>query len=84
MATGLGYVDPNWGAKLQAYQDKYFRTGVAAGNNNIVNVSKSLAVNETYTFPEIVGQMLEAGGSIAANVSAASSGAIRASGREVT
>lgn len=59
-------------------------TGSSATVNTQVIASKSLAVNETYTFPEIVGHSLEAGGHIAANVSAATSVTIRAAGREVT
>lgn len=58
-------------------------SGVAADGNLIVK-TKSLAANETYTFPELVGHILESGSSISTIASAASSITIRASGREVT
>lgn len=56
--------------------------GTAAATNLIV--LKSLAAGETYTFPEVVGHVLEAGGFISTIAGAASSIAIRASGREVS
>lgn len=55
-----------------------------AGNQNLIVKTKSLAAGETYTFPEIVGHVLEAGGFISTIASAATSINIRASGREVT
>ncbi len=54
-----------------------------AGNQNLV-VSKSLAAGETYTFPEIVGFALAAGGFISTIAGAATSVMIRASGRSIT
>ena len=56
--------------------------GTASAANRIV--SKSLAAGETYTFPEIVGHVLEAGGFVSVIAGAATSIVIRASGREVT
>jgi len=47
-------------------------------------VSKSLAAGETYTFPEIVGFALAAGGFISTIAGAATSVMIRASGRSIT
>lgn len=58
-------------------------SGGTAGASN-ATVSKSLAAGETYTFPEIVGHVLEAGGFISTLASAATSLVIRSSGREVT
>ena len=55
-----------------------------AGNNNLVVKTKSLAASETYTFPEIVGQVLAPSGFISTIASAATSISIRASGREIT
>lgn len=55
----------------------------SAGASNLV-MTKSLAAGETYTFPEIVGHVLESGGFIAVEASSATSIVIRASGREVT
>lgn len=55
-----------------------------AGNQNLIVKTKSLAAGETYTFPEVVGFVLDAGGFISTIASAATSITIRASGREVT
>jgi hypothetical protein len=54
--------------------------GAAAATN--VQVLKSIAAGETYTFPEIVGHVLEAGGFVSMIASAATSLVIRVSGRE--
>ena len=58
--------------------------GDTAGNQNLVTKTKSLAAGETYSFPEIVGQVLAPSGFISTLASAATSINIRASGREVT
>lgn len=55
-----------------------------AGNQNLVVKTRSLAANETYTFPELVGQVLLTGGFISTIASAATSISIRASGREIS
>ena len=57
--------------------------GSATTTNQII-AARSLAVNETYTFPEIVGHVLESGSTIQANASAATAVSLRVSGREVT
>lgn len=57
--------------------------GGAAGASNVV-MKKTIAAGEAYTFPEVVGHVLEAGGFISVLASAASSIVIRASGRKVT
>lgn len=54
-----------------------------AGATHIV-VLKSLAAGETYTFPELVGHVLEAGGFISELAGAASKIVRRCSGREVS
>ena len=56
----------------------------SAGNDNLIVKTKTLQPAETYTFPEIVGQVLNAGDFISTIASAATSINIRASGREVT
>lgn len=56
----------------------------AAGNQNLIVKTKTLQAGETYTFPELVGQALEAGGFISTLASAATSINIRASGREIS
>ena len=55
-----------------------------AGNQNLIVKTKSLQPAETYTFPEIVGQILAPSGFISTIASAATSINIRASGREIT
>jgi hypothetical protein len=58
--------------------------GNTAGNNNVISKSKTLQANETYIFPELVGQVLSPGGFISTIASGATSVNIRASGREVS
>lgn len=58
--------------------------GGVAGDTNLIVKNKSIAAGETYTFPELVGQILESGSYISTIASAATSITIRASGREVT
>jgi hypothetical protein len=59
-------------------------SGGVAGNANLIVDTRSIAPDETYTFPELVGQVLEAGSFISTIASAAASLTIRASGREIT
>lgn len=59
-------------------------SGDTAGNQNLIVKAKSLAAGETYTFPEVVGQVLAPGGFISTLAGTAASITIRASGREVS
>lgn len=59
-------------------------SGGAAGVSNLIVDARAIAPDETYTFPELVGQTLEPGSFIATNAGAATSLTIRASGREIT
>ena len=59
-------------------------SGGSAGVTNLIVDSRAIAPDETYTFPELVGQVLEPGGFISTIASAATSLTIRASGREIT
>ena len=54
------------------------------GNKNLINKSKSLTASETYTFPELVGQILTTADYISTIASAASAINMRVSGREVS
>lgn len=54
------------------------------GNNNLITKTKSLAVSEVYTFPELVGQIMPTASFISTVASAANAINIRVSGREVT
>lgn len=58
-------------------------SGSTAGASNLL-VSKSLAAGETYTFPEVIGQVLNSGDFVSTIAGAATSIVIRMSGREVT
>lgn len=59
-------------------------SGGSAGNANLITKTKSLAASETYTFPELVGQILGDGGFISTIAGTASAVNMRVSGREVT
>lgn len=59
-------------------------TGDTAGNQNLIIKEKSLSAGETYSFPEIVGHVMDAGGFISTLAGTASAINIRACGREVT
>jgi hypothetical protein len=54
-----------------------------AGASNLILDARAIAPDETYTCPELVGQVLEAGGFISTLASAATSLTIRCSGREI-
>lgn len=58
-------------------------SGGVAGAENLIVDERAIAPNETYTFPELAGQVIEAGGIISTIASAATSLTIRASGREI-
>ena len=59
-------------------------SGGVAGVGNLIVDSRAIAPDETYTFPELVGQVLEPGSFVSTIASAAASLTIRASGREIT
>lgn len=54
-----------------------------AGDSNLIVKTRAIAPNETYTCPELIGQVLESGGFISTIASAATSLTISASGREI-
>lgn len=57
--------------------------GGATAANTIIS-AKSIAAGETYTCPELIGQVLESGGFIVAIAGAAASLTVSAAGREIT
>jgi hypothetical protein len=59
-------------------------TGDSPGAANLIVDARVIAPDECYTLPELVGQVLEAGGYISTLASATSALTIRCSGREVT
>ena len=56
----------------------------SAGNDNLIVKTKTLQPSETYTFPELVGQVIVSGGFISTIAGTATAINIRASGREIT
>jgi hypothetical protein len=58
-------------------------TGGTSGATNLIVDNRAIAPDETYTFPELVGQVLAAGGFISTDGTATAL-TIRASGREIT
>ena len=58
--------------------------GDAAGNDNLILDARSLAPNETYNAPELVGHVLEVGDFISTIAGASNSLTIRATGRIIT
>ena len=59
-------------------------SGGSAGTNNAIVAARAIAPGETYTCPELVGQVLESGGFISTLAGTASALTIRASGVEIT
>lgn len=57
--------------------------GTANAANLIID-ARTIVPDETYTCPELVGQVLDSGGFISTLASASASLTIRASGREIT
>ena len=55
----------------------------SAGNDNLIVKTKTLQPSETYTFPELVGQVLANGNFISTIASTGTAINIRASGREI-
>ena len=56
----------------------------SAGNVNLITKTKTLQPSEVYTFPELVGQVLNPGDFISTLAGTASAINMRVSGREVT
>ena len=56
----------------------------SAGNNNLITKTKTLLAGEVFTFPELVGQVLNAGDFISTIAGTSSAINIRASGRVIS
>ena len=56
----------------------------SAGNSNLITKTKTLQPSEVYTFPELVGQVLNNGDFISTIAGTASAMNMRVSGRAVT
>jgi hypothetical protein len=74
----------NYSAAAATISVNLVTASTSAGNENLIVKTKTLQANETYTFPEIVGQILAPSGFISTIAGTASAINIRASGREVT
>jgi len=74
----------NFSASAATISVNLVTSGDTAGNQNLITKTKALAASEVYTFPEIVGQVLIAGGFISTIAGTATAINIRASGREVS
>jgi len=78
------FTGTNTTAGAVALTVKLVQSGGAAGVANTIVSAKSLSAGECYTFPEIVGHVLNPGDFLSTLAAAATSITIRASGREVT
>lgn len=56
----------------------------SAATTNLIVKTRSIAPNETYSAPELVGQVLQAGDFLSTLASTATSITMRVSGREIT
>lgn len=74
----------NYSANAATISVNLVASGGSAGNDDLIVKTKTLQPSETYTFPELVGQVIAAGGFISTIVGTASAINIRASGREIT
>lgn len=74
----------NYSAAAATVSVNLVTSGGSAGNDNLVVKAKTLQPSETYTFPEIVGQVLASGGFISTLAGTASAINIRASGRTIS
>ncbi len=74
----------NYSAAAATISVNLVTAGGTAGNNDLIVKTKTLQPSETYTFPELVGHVLNPGGFISTIAGTASAINIRVSGREVT
>lgn len=74
----------NYSAASATISVNLVTNGDTSGNQNLITKTKTLQPAEVYTFPELVGQVLNPGGFISTIAGTAASINIRVSGREVT
>lgn len=74
----------NYGAVAASLSVNLLNPAGTSSNDNLIIKTKTLQPSETYTFPELVGQVIANGGAISTVASAATAVNIRASGREIT
>ena len=74
----------NYSATAATLSVNLITSGDTAGNQNLIMKLKTLQPSETYTFPELVGQVLSTSGFISTIAGTAASINIRVSGREIS
>ena len=74
----------NTSAANAVFSANLIASGGTAGNANLIVKTRSVAPNETYTCPELVGQTLDINGFISTLAGTASALTVMASGREVS
>jgi hypothetical protein len=74
----------NYSATAAVISVNLVTTAGTAGDINLITKTKTLQPSEVYTFPELVGQVLNRGDFISTLAGTASAINMRVSGREVT
>ena len=74
----------NYSATAATISVNLVTVSFSAGNSNLITKTKALQPSEVYTFPELVGQVLNPGDFISTIAGTASAINMRVSGREVT
>jgi hypothetical protein len=74
----------NYSATAATISVNLVTTSGTAGDLNLITKTKTLQPSEVYTFPELVGQVLNTGDFISTNAGTATAINMRVSGREVT
>jgi hypothetical protein len=74
----------NYSASAATISVNLVTTSGSAGNLNLITKTKTLQPTEVYTFPELVGQVLNSGDFISTIAGTATAINMRVSGREVT
>ena len=73
----------NYSASTVKVSVNLVKSGTSAGNASLIVKEKVLAASETYTFPELIGQILNNGDFISTLSDTASAVNMRVSGREI-
>jgi hypothetical protein len=74
----------NYSASAATISVNLVTVSLSAANSNLITKTKTLQPSEVYTFPELVGQVLNPGDFISTIAGTASAINMRVSGREVT
>lgn len=74
----------NYSASAATISVNIFASGGSAGNSNLITKTRTILPGETYTFPEMVGQIMNPGDSLSTIAGTASAINIRVSGRIIS